>query len=173
MRETITMTSTDQQRTILLTKLLVGELSVAEAATLMHLSERQVWRLKKAFERDGPAALVHGNRGRASPRRLAEETRRRIVELASTRYVGINDSHLAELLAEEEGIAVSRVMVRRILRAAGRPSPRRRRAPRRSRVESGGRSGRTSPSGEVAQAGPSRSGSGSRKNTISRPLASS
>lgn len=124
------MTSTDQQRTIILTKLHVGKLRIAEAATLMQLSERQVWRLKRAFQRDGPAALVHGNRGRASPRRLADETRRRIVELASTRYVGINDSHLAELLAEGEGISVSRVMVRRILRAAGRASPRRRRAPR-------------------------------------------
>ena len=120
MRETITMTRTDQQRTIVLTKLLVGELTIAEAAGLMRLSERQAWRLKNAFQRCGPAALVHGNRGRPSPRRLAEATRQRIIELAATRYVGINDSHLAELLAEVEGITVSRVAVPCILRAAGR-----------------------------------------------------
>jgi len=124
------MTNTDQQRTIVLTKLLVGEITLAEAGTLMKLSERQVWRLKDAFQSHGPAALVHGNRGRSSPRRLADDIRQRIVELASTRYAGINDSHLADLLAEEEGITVSRVAVRRILRAAGRSSPRRRRAPR-------------------------------------------
>ena len=64
MSETITMTSSDQRRTIILTKLLVGELGVAEAAALMNLSERQVWRLRKAFQSDGPAALVHGNRSK-------------------------------------------------------------------------------------------------------------
>lgn len=127
------MTSTEQQRCIVLTKLLVGELSLAEAASLMKVSERHVWRLKKAFQRDGPASLVHANRGRASPRRLAEETRRRIVELAAGRYAGLNDSHLAEVLADEHGISVSRVGVRRILRAAGMASPRRRRPPRHRR----------------------------------------
>ena len=42
------MTSTDQQRTMILTKLLLAEITLAQAATLMQLSERQVWRLKKA-----------------------------------------------------------------------------------------------------------------------------
>jgi hypothetical protein len=42
MRETITMTSTEQQRCIVLTKLLVGELSLAEAASLMKVSDHHV-----------------------------------------------------------------------------------------------------------------------------------
>lgn len=107
-----------------------GELSVTEAAALLRLSERQVWRLRAAFERDGPAALVHANRGRVSARRLPDATRERILELASGRYAGVNDTHLAELLAEHEGIAIGRSSLRRLLRAAGRASPRRRRAPR-------------------------------------------
>ena len=69
------MTSTDQKRAMLLTRLLVGEITVTEAATLMGLSERQVWRLKSAFQRAGPEGLVHGNRGRPSPRRLSDATR--------------------------------------------------------------------------------------------------
>ena len=43
-----------------------GEL--AEAADLLGLAQRSVWRLKRRFGEEGPAALVHGNRGRASPR---------------------------------------------------------------------------------------------------------
>lgn len=124
------MTKTDQQRAMVLTKLLVGELTTSEAATLLGVSARHTWRLRKAFERDGPAALVHGNRGRASPRRVDDALRARIVELASGRYAGLNDSHLTDLLAEEQAISVSRVVVRRMLRAAGLPSPRRRRPPR-------------------------------------------
>lgn len=124
------MTRGDQLRALVVTKLVAGELQVAEAAQTLGVSERQTWRLKAAFLEQGPAALVHGNRGRASPRRLGEETRAKILELAATTYAGINDCHLAELLAEREGIAVGRVSLRRILRAAGRASPRRRRSPR-------------------------------------------
>jgi transposase len=130
MRETITMTTVEQRRGWVLTKVVAGELGIAEAALVLGLSERSVWRLKRRFGEEGPAGLVHGNRGRASPRRIDETTRERVRALARGRYDGANDSHLAELLAEDEGIAVSRVSVRRILRAAGIASPRRRRPPR-------------------------------------------
>jgi hypothetical protein len=47
--ETIAMTSRDQQRAHVLTRLVAGELEVGEAALLMGLSERQAWRLRRAF----------------------------------------------------------------------------------------------------------------------------
>jgi transposase len=119
MRETIIMNTDEQRRAWVLTKVLLGELAISEAALLLGLSERSVWRLKAAFRRDGPAGLVHGNRGRSSPRRLPDALRQRLLKLATTRYDGANDSHLAELLAEREGITLSRVTVRRVLRAAG------------------------------------------------------
>ena len=124
------MTSREQQRAQVLTRLLVGDVTAAEAAVLLGLSERQVFRLRAGYERDGPAALVHGNRGRSSPRRLDPALAERVLLLARTTYDGANDCHLAELLGEHEGIAISRASLRRLLRAAGRPSPRRRRAPR-------------------------------------------
>ena len=124
------MTMTDQRRAWVLAKLVAGGLSVHEVAVFLGLSERSVWRLRVRFAAEGPAALVHGNRGRASGRRVDETVRTRVVELARTTYAGANDTHLAELLAEHEGITLSRVTVRRILRAGGQPSPRKRRAPR-------------------------------------------
>ena len=44
-----------------------------------------------------------------------------ILELAQGEYAGCNDSHLADLLAEREGITISRQALRRLLRGAGRP----------------------------------------------------
>jgi hypothetical protein len=102
---------------------------MTEAAGLLGLSERSVWRLKEHFLTDGPAGLVHGNRGRPSARRLGDADRARILELAGGRFAGANDSHLVDLLADE-GLVVSRATVHRTLRAAGRPSPRHRRPPR-------------------------------------------
>ena len=47
--------------------------------------------------------------------------------LAQTTYAGLNDTHLAEMLVEEEGIIISRSAVRRLRFAAGLARPRQRR----------------------------------------------
>lgn len=130
------MTSHDQHRAMLMTKLLAGELTVAEVAVLLGRSERSVWRLRRRYLDAGVAAIVHGNRGRPSARRLPDETRERIIALATTRYDGANDTHLAELLAEHDAIRIGRSSLQRLLRSAGQASPRHRRAARhRSRRE--------------------------------------
>jgi transposase len=131
--ETITMSVAEQRRAWILTRVLKGTLTMAEAGEALGLSERHLWRLRAAFEREGPAGLVHGNRGRSSARRMPAETRARIVELRQGRYARLNDSHFTDLLAEREGILVSRETVRTILRAEGIASPRRRRPPRHRR----------------------------------------
>jgi hypothetical protein len=127
--ETITMTMTEQRRARVLTRVLMGERSMAEGAAELGLSERQLWRQRAAFVRAGPAGLVHGNRGRASERRIDRALRARIVDLRE-RYGPLNDSHFCELLAEREAIVLSRESLRQMLRAAGIASPRRRRSPR-------------------------------------------
>lgn len=130
------MSVREQHRAWVLMRLAGGELTMAEAAGRLGLSERQLWRLRAAFERDGPAGLVHGNRGRPSSRRMEPGLRARILELRRTRYADVNDTHFGELLAEREAIAVSRECLRQLLRADGIASPHRRRPPRhRSRRE--------------------------------------
>ena len=63
---------------------------------------RQASRLRAAVLAEGPAALAHGNRGRATPRRIDGTTLERVVELArSEAYRVPTNSHLAELLAEQ------------------------------------------------------------------------
>ena len=126
----------EAKRALVLTRLIAGKISVGEAALVLGLSTRSIRRLRSVFEARGPAALHHGNRGRRPVHALDVGLKERIVRLAQTRYAGVNDSHFAELLAEREGISVSRRSVQRILRAAGLKSPRKHRAPRyRSRRE--------------------------------------
>lgn len=126
----------DQQRIDVLTRWREGSLTVSEASALLACSERTAWRLLGRFRTQGIDGIVHGNRGRASPRRLSAVIRERILELARTRYRGVNDSHLAELLAEDEGIVVGRSSLQRLLRRAGLGTTRHRRAPKyRSRRE--------------------------------------
>lgn len=124
------MSKEEQRRSWVISRLAAGELGVVEAAHALGLSERSVRRLRARMERAGPAGLVHGNRGRTPSNRRSEGTRARIIELSETTYAHVNDSHLAELLAEREDITISRSALRRLLRDAGRPAPRRRRPPR-------------------------------------------
>lgn len=124
------MSHTEQRRVWVLTRVAGGGLTVAEAAELLGLSTRSIHRLRARLEREGPAGLLHGNRGRVSPRRLDEATRERILELVKDDYAGCNDSHLADLLAEREGITIARSSLQRLLRGAGLASTRKRRAPK-------------------------------------------
>ena len=130
------MSGQEQRRARLLARVAEGRLSIEDAAAELGISVRHAWRLRAAVRADGPAGLVHGNRGRRSPRRLEEGIRQAVLELARDRYRGVNDSHLRELLAEQHGIELGRETLRALLRAEGVASPRRRRAPRhRSRRE--------------------------------------
>ena len=137
------MSSREQRRAWVLSKLMADELEPAEAARLLGLSVRSIRRLRARMEREGPAGLVHGKRGRASPQRITETTRATVMDLVASTYHDVNDTHLSELLAEREGITLSRVSVRRLLRGAGRAPQRVRRAPRhRRRREREAREGR-------------------------------
>ena len=130
MKESLTLSMKEQQRTEVVSRWLAGVVTTAEAVALLGVTERSAWRLRAAMVRSGAAGLAHGNRGRASPRRLPDPVRERILELARTTYRGYNDSHLAEALDEDAGIRIGRSSLRRLLRAEGIASPRKRRASR-------------------------------------------
>jgi transposase len=123
MKETITLNTQEQKRVMVLPRLVVGQLTAAEAAVLLKLSERQVRRLCAAYRKEGAAALAHGNRGRKPVQAIREEVRHQVIELATTTYAGCNYQHLRDLLADRDGIELSRTSVRRILLAAGIGSP--------------------------------------------------
>jgi len=129
MREIVTLTPQERQRLTVVMHVEGGQLTAAQAAELIGRSERQVRRLLAAYRQGGAGALAHGNRGRSPAQRIPEQVRSQVVELARTRYAGLNDTHLTEKLEEREAIALSRSSVRRIRRDAGLSSPRTRRAP--------------------------------------------
>ena len=130
--ETVRMSQRELRKVQVLTLVLGGQLAPQDAAERLGLSRRQVRRLLRKLEQGGAAALAHGNRGRASPRRLDVALRERILELAEGRYADCNDTHFAELLAEREGIVVGRETLRALLRSSGR-RPKRKRRPKRHR----------------------------------------
>ena len=127
------MSRKEVARAGLLKAALKGQVTNQQVATALHLSVRQVQRLKRRFKRDGPRGLLHQSRGRPSPRRLPEALRQQVAHLLQTTYAGFNDVHLTEKLREVHQLPLSRASVRRIRRALGLPAKHRRR-PRQHRA---------------------------------------
>jgi transposase len=122
-----TLTMKDEKRLDVIHRVLRRDLTVVQAALLMGVSERQCYRIKARVDKAGAKGVVHGNRGRPCKRKTTEKMVRRVVELARGKYQGFNDHHLTEKLKEQEKIELSREKVRRVLRANGIGSPRKRR----------------------------------------------
>ena len=60
----LTLTQKEQARLQVLNGILEGQISVDEAAEVLGVSERHVWRILAEYRKEGAAALAHGNRGR-------------------------------------------------------------------------------------------------------------
>lgn len=124
------MSQRERQRYHLLKMVIGGRTTLKEASRVMGVSYRQAKRLKKELNTLGAKGLIHGNRGRASPRALNGELATQIIELSRETYANFNDTHFTEKLTELEGITVSRDTVRRLRRANGIKPKRKRRAKR-------------------------------------------
>lgn len=75
-----------------------GRLEKDRCSKVLGVTVRQVNRLIVKMRSSGMAGLIHGNRGRASPRQTPEEIKAKILGLVRGRYADINDTHLSEML---------------------------------------------------------------------------
>lgn len=135
------MTEEQRRRSHVMRMVLEERMSIKEASEALELSTRQIKRLKAGMKEQGDACLIHRNTNRKPAHALTEEEKARVVELARGKYAGANFAHLSELLAEHDGMSISRTSVSRICREAGMSSTRKHRVnphPRRARKAQAG-----------------------------------
>lgn len=120
MEERVILNKKEQKRLLVLNQVETGKTIGREAAEVLGLSLRHTRILLAAYRKEGAAALTHGNRGRKPVHALDQGVRERVLELAQWPYRGFNHQHFTELLAEREGIVVSRSTVCQVLLGAGR-----------------------------------------------------
>jgi transposase len=133
MESLVTLNIKEQKRLMVISKVERGEVGGREAATVLGISLRHFRRLMAGYRKEGVRALAHGNRGRAPANALDGGLRKRVIELAVSKYAGCNTQHFTELLAEREEIRLCRSSVRRILMTQGLSGPRKRKPPRHRR----------------------------------------
>jgi transposase len=90
-----------------------GRLSVDNAANLLELTRRQVFRLLKRYRQDGAAAIRHKARGKPPNNRIHEAKRDYALSLVKESYPDFGPTLATEMLAEHHGLKVSRETLRK------------------------------------------------------------
>ena len=96
-----------------------GRLSQKKAAELLGMSTRQLRRLHRRLEAEGPRGLGTRKRGKPSNNRCPDDFRERVLELVRSRYADFGPTLAAEKLSELHSIDVSTETLRRWLIEAG------------------------------------------------------
>lgn len=123
----VVMSERDVRRVEILGEVVGGRLTVASAAAVLGVSERQVWRLVRRYRTGGGGAIVHRARGRPSNNRLGPGLRGLALELVERHYRDFGPTLAAEVLAAKHGVRVSRETLRCWMTEAGLWVPRRQR----------------------------------------------
>ncbi len=115
----VLMSERELNRVEVLSQVSQGRMTATTAANVLGLSRRQVHRLLRKFQSDGPAAIRHKARGRASNNRIDPAVREFAVTLVRENYIDFGPTFAAEKLEEDHGLKVSRETLRKWMQDAG------------------------------------------------------
>src|SRR3954454_2679744 len=115
----LAMSRPEIDRMHVLHDVMAERITVHEAAQLMRLTRRQVFRLLKAYRAHGPKALVSTRRGKPSNRCYPAAVRTEALALIKANYADFGPTLACEKLAERHGIGLGVETVRRWMLAEG------------------------------------------------------
>lgn len=96
-----------------------GDLRIEDAAMLLGVCRRQIYRLLDRLRADGPDGLVSWKRGRPSNRAFKTELRDRVLDLVRQHYHDFGPTLAAEYLTERHHITISHETLRKWMIQAG------------------------------------------------------
>ncbi len=122
-----TMNEKEIKRLGIMTQLEKKQVGQQKAAEQLGISVRQVKRLKRAYQADGAAGLIHKSRGKPSHNQLDPEMKQKALDLILERYRDFGPTLAREKLVEVHGLRISDERVRQLMLAEGIWKPRRKR----------------------------------------------
>lgn len=128
------MSTKEINRMGLLEQVVAKQITQAEAATSLNLSDRQLRRILAKY-RVNPASIAHGSRGQPSKRQLDPELISKALELIRTKYPDFGPTFASEKLQQLDGIEINHESLRQAMITAGLWQPKQRKARHRMRRE--------------------------------------
>ncbi len=135
MGRSILMSSKEHDRLNLLKEVKSRKLTVKDAAILANLSERQFYRIKSSYEKEGIIGIVHKSRGRHSNRGFHQETKDGVIKIYRESYRDFGPTFFSEKLEEYHQIRINHETLRRWIRSSGHVGWHRKKRPHRRRRE--------------------------------------
>lgn len=86
----------EQNKFDTISKLVSKEITVKEAMNKLNLTERQIYRLKKIYIKQGKEGFIHGNCGKENPNKKDENLIKELEELYLEKYYDFNFIHFYE-----------------------------------------------------------------------------
>jgi winged helix-turn helix protein len=126
----IAMSGQELDRMQVLQDLCAKRITASEAAGLMRLTRRQVFRLARRYREDGPVALVSRRRGHLSNRHHPACVRAEALALIKAHYADFGPTLAAEKLAERHNLRLGVETLRQWMLADGIWKDRKQRLPR-------------------------------------------
>jgi transposase len=131
MDRTLTMSYRDTERLKVISRVEHAELTVAEAAESLQISERQMYRILCRYRKEGDSGVVHRLRCRPSNVAYSASVRKQVLRLYRERYADYGPTLFAEKLDAYHDIQVSRQTLMRWLAGASLWSGTRKKRPHR------------------------------------------
>jgi len=103
----------------LITKVEDKRMSQVKASELLNISDRHFRRLWKAYQKEGPSALVSKKRGKPSNNRLPNALYQKAMSLIKEHYEGFGPTLANEKLLENHNINISTETLRQWMIQAG------------------------------------------------------
>jgi hypothetical protein len=126
----VTMTMCELARLKCIQGLIDGQLKQTAVAARLGLTTRQVRRLVRRYEQQGPIGLISRLRDRPSNRRLKSDAAEHAFGILRSAYADFGPTLAAEELRERHGVDLAVETVRSLMVAGGLWVPRRLRAPK-------------------------------------------
>ena len=120
----ITMSSKELDRFQIINKLIGKHIDGTKAAELLHLTTRQIRRLKHKVKLFGAKGLIHNNRGRESHNKIDSGEKKKIVKLLHKHYHDFKPTFASEKLLENHQINRDPKTIRQIMIDEGLWKPR-------------------------------------------------
>jgi transposase len=129
----LTMNTKERERLKVMHRIENTELTIANAARSLSISERQMYRILSRYHGEGDAGIIHKLRGTPSPHRTEPHIRKQVADVFRQKYRDYGATLFAEKLEEHHQIILSSKTITRILKSEHLYVPSRYRKPHRKK----------------------------------------
>jgi len=111
------------------------QITIEECCEILKLSKRQIYRIKKKYEKGGTISIIHGLKGKRSNNSYSPEKRKEIISIYRTEYNDYGPTLFSEKLLKNHNMDVSHETLRLWLRENSITTSMRKKRPHRKKRE--------------------------------------